>query len=71
MLPVNLFWDMNFKEFSLQAGSGGAGSGTIFGRPHLPLKPRLKRVNLKDLLFLLEQEKETSKTNLLYKAYLK
>ncbi|KAK6627593.1 hypothetical protein RUM43_002555 [Polyplax serrata] len=53
------------------AGSGGNGSGSIFGRPHLPLKPRLKRVNLKDLLFLLEQEKETSKTNLLYKAYLK
>lgn len=49
----------------------GAGSSTVFGRPQLPLRPRLKRVNLKDLLFLLEQEKETSRTNLLYKAYLK
>lgn len=37
----------------------------------LPIRPRLKRVNLRDLLFLLEQEKETCRTPLLYKAFLK
>ena len=37
----------------------------------MPLRPRLKRVNFRDLLFLLEQEKETCRTTTLYKSYLK
>ncbi|XP_075229727.1 transcription initiation factor TFIID subunit 4-like isoform X2 [Lycorma delicatula] len=37
----------------------------------LPSRPRLKRVNLRDLIFLLEQEKETCRSNLLYRAHLK
>jgi hypothetical protein len=37
----------------------------------LPVRPRVKRVTLRDLLFLLEQEKETCRTSLLYKAFLK
>jgi len=35
------------------------------------LRPRVKRVNLRDLLFLLEEEKRTVRSPLLYKAYLK
>ncbi|XP_067125681.1 transcription initiation factor TFIID subunit 4-like [Centruroides vittatus] len=35
------------------------------------MRPRVKRVNLRDLLFLMDQEKETVRTPLLYKAYLK
>ncbi|XP_054273859.1 transcription initiation factor TFIID subunit 4 isoform X2 [Macrosteles quadrilineatus] len=35
------------------------------------LRPRLKRVNVRDLLFLLETEKETCHSSLLYKSYLK
>lgn len=36
-----------------------------------PLRARMKRVNFRDLLFLLEQEKETTRSNFLYKCYLK
>ncbi|XP_046665100.1 transcription initiation factor TFIID subunit 4-like isoform X2 [Homalodisca vitripennis] len=35
------------------------------------LRPRLKRVNIRDLLFLLETEKDTCHSSLLYRAYLK
>ncbi|XP_039256018.1 transcription initiation factor TFIID subunit 4-like [Styela clava] len=35
------------------------------------LRPRIKRVNVKDLIFVLEQEKDTSRSKLLYKSYLK
>ncbi|KAH9368611.1 hypothetical protein HPB48_004630 [Haemaphysalis longicornis] len=40
---------------------------------HTPivLRPRPKRVNARDLLFLLEQEKSTFNSDLLYKAYMK
>lgn len=37
----------------------------------VPLRPRVKRVNLRDLLFLLKEEKGTIRSPLLYKAYLK
>ncbi|XP_019887103.1 transcription initiation factor TFIID subunit 4 isoform X2 [Ooceraea biroi] len=37
----------------------------------MPMRPRLKRVNFRDLLFLLEQEKETCRSKMLYKSYLK
>ncbi|KAL2724351.1 transcription initiation factor TFIID subunit 4 isoform X4 [Vespula squamosa] len=37
----------------------------------IPMRPRLKRVNFRDLLFLLEQEKETCRSTTLYKSYLK
>ena len=43
----------------------------IFLFLQLPVRPRVKRVTLRDLLFLLEQEKETCRTPLLYKAFLK
>ncbi|KYM82235.1 Transcription initiation factor TFIID subunit 4 [Atta colombica] len=37
----------------------------------MPMRPRLKRVNFRDLIFLLEQEKETCRSTTLYKSYLK
>lgn len=37
----------------------------------MPMRPRLKRVNFRDMLFLLEQEKETCRSTTLYKSYLK
>lgn len=43
----------------------------IFLFMQLPVRPRVKRVTLRDLLFLLEQETETCRTPLLYKAFLK
>ncbi|XP_015125833.1 transcription initiation factor TFIID subunit 4 isoform X2 [Diachasma alloeum] len=52
------------------SGSGLIASATGMNR-QMPLRPRLKRVNFRDLLFLLEQEKETCRSTTLYKAYLK
>lgn len=40
-------------------------------RSTAPLRTRMKRVNYRDLLFLLEQEKETARSVFLYKCYLK
>ncbi|KAK8730588.1 hypothetical protein OTU49_017465, partial [Cherax quadricarinatus] len=37
----------------------------------MPLRPRIKRVNMRDLMFLMEQEKELNKSPLLYRSYLK
>ncbi|XP_069700930.1 transcription initiation factor TFIID subunit 4-like isoform X2 [Periplaneta americana] len=55
-----------------QSGASGSnGASNSLSRTQLPIRPRLKRVNLRDLLFLLEQEKETCRTPLLYKAFLK
>lgn len=50
------------------AGLGGTGAGL---NRQMPLRPRLKRVNFRDLLFLLEQEKETCRSSTLYRSYLK
>ncbi|XP_058790508.1 transcription initiation factor TFIID subunit 4-like isoform X3 [Phymastichus coffea] len=51
-------------------GTGSFTSSSGLGR-QMPLRPRLKRVNFRDLLFLLEQEKETCRSTTLYKSYLK
>lgn len=45
-------------------------SASGMNRP-MPMRPRVKRVNFRDLLFLLEQEKESCRSTTLYKAYLK
>ncbi|XP_036447486.1 transcription initiation factor TFIID subunit 4-like [Colossoma macropomum] len=52
---------------SVSAGSVAAGSG---GSRQFP-RQRITRVNLRDLLFCLENERETSHSHLLYKAFLK
>ncbi|TNN43113.1 Transcription initiation factor TFIID subunit 4 [Liparis tanakae] len=49
---------------SQPGGSGAAGS-------RQPLRQRITRVNLKDLLFCLENERETSRSQLLYRGFLK
>ncbi|XP_012544788.1 transcription initiation factor TFIID subunit 4 isoform X3 [Bombyx mandarina] len=41
------------------------------GRSQLALRTRLKRINHRDMLFLLEQERDTCRSLLLYKSYLK
>ncbi|KAL0902800.1 hypothetical protein ABMA27_000591 [Loxostege sticticalis] len=59
-------------------GPGGAGdsngvhsSGGLTGRSQLALRTRLKRINHRDMVFLLEQEKETSHSPMLFRSYLK
>lgn len=67
------------KKPKLDVGgsAGGAGSGTGLNSStsgmnrQMQMRPRLKRVNYRDLLFLLEQEKETCRSTTLYKSYLK
>ncbi|XP_055529324.1 transcription initiation factor TFIID subunit 4 isoform X5 [Wyeomyia smithii] len=51
-------------------GTSGIG-GVVSGKASTPLRPRIKRVNLRDMLFYLEQEKESCRSQMLYKAYLK
>ncbi|CAH0716676.1 unnamed protein product, partial [Brenthis ino] len=61
-------------------GPGGAGDsvpGTanhgagFSGRSQLALRTRLKRINLRDMIYLLEQEKDTAHSVMLYRSYLK
>uniref|UniRef100_A0A6V7I563 Transcription initiation factor TFIID component TAF4 C-terminal domain-containing protein n=1 Tax=Bracon brevicornis TaxID=1563983 RepID=A0A6V7I563_9HYME len=67
------------KKPKLDGPAAGSNSGTSSGlstsatgmNRQMPLRPRLKRVNYRDLLFLLEQEKETCRSTTLYKAYFK
>lgn len=67
---VGFFFTKTFPSLMhLQSMSAGGNGG--FARPQAPLRPRLKRVNLRDLLFLLEQEREPAKTKMLYRSYLK
>ncbi|XP_028176985.1 transcription initiation factor TFIID subunit 4 isoform X2 [Ostrinia furnacalis] len=56
------------------AGDSGAsahGSGGITGRSQLALRTRLKRINHRDMIFLLEQERDTAHSTMLYRSYLK
>lgn len=49
---------------------GASGIGVASGKAATPMR-RIKRVNLRDMLFYLEQEKESCRNPILYKAYLK
>ncbi|XP_033124736.1 transcription initiation factor TFIID subunit 4B-like [Anneissia japonica] len=54
--------------------SGGIGSAVLTGSSPSVARTqirRVKRVNLRDLLFVLEQERETRKSDILYRGYLK
>lgn len=55
--------------------SSGSTTGTNASQSgsnrQMPMRPRFKRVNVRDLMFLLEQEKETCRSTMLYKSYLK
>ncbi|XP_032526477.2 transcription initiation factor TFIID subunit 4 isoform X7 [Danaus plexippus] len=55
-------------------GSSGQSTGPVSiqsGRGQLPQRTRLKRVNMRDMLFMMEQEPEYRHSALLYRAYLK
>ncbi|XP_066995983.1 transcription initiation factor TFIID subunit 4 [Anabrus simplex] len=59
-------------SIAMQCGVGSSsGTNNNISRTQLPIRPRVKRINLRDLLFLLEQEKETCGSSLLYRSYLK
>ncbi|XP_061400657.1 transcription initiation factor TFIID subunit 4 [Musca vetustissima] len=64
------------KKLKLDGEGAGSGLGAsnvlgTSGTPPAPLRPRIKRVNLRDMLFFMEQERETCRSQMLYKAYLK
>lgn len=62
----------NPSQCSIRPVSQAGGSGTsALGSAPAPLRPRIKRVNLKDMIFHLEQERDTCRSAMLYKAYLK
>ena len=51
------------------SGLGGAStSSSLASSATLANRPRLKRVHIRDLLFLMEQEKQTKRSHLLWKA---
>ncbi|KAH8257335.1 hypothetical protein KR038_007435 [Drosophila bunnanda] len=55
------------------AGVGSSGGGLLSSSGSAPttLRPRIKRVNLRDMLFYMEQEREFCRSSLLFKTYLK
>ncbi|KAH8366173.1 hypothetical protein KR093_009960 [Drosophila rubida] len=52
-------------------GSSGGGLLSSSGNTSTTLRPRIKRVNLRDMLFYMEQEREFCRSSLLFKTYLK
>lgn len=53
-------------EDGATSSSGGLGQSNLGSR--VVYKPKIKRVSLKDLIFVLEQEKEFRRSTILYKA---
>lgn len=54
-----------FQIFQTGPGAIAPGVGKATARP------RIKRVNMRDMIFLMEQEKDSCRSTALYKAYLK
>ncbi|XP_064544789.1 transcription initiation factor TFIID subunit 4 isoform X4 [Drosophila montana] len=52
-------------------GSSGGGLLSNTGTATTTLRPRIKRVNLRDMLFFMEQEREFCRSSVLFKTYLK
>ncbi|XP_023174121.2 transcription initiation factor TFIID subunit 4 isoform X3 [Drosophila hydei] len=52
-------------------GSSGGGLMSNTGTASTTLRPRIKRVNLRDMLFFMEQEREFCRSSVLFKTYLK
>lgn len=65
MFPLYVY----FFVLILCVQSTGSALGT--SNSTVPLRPRIKRVNLRDMIFFLEQERETCRSTMLYKSYLK
>merc|ERR1719192_1585129 len=53
------------RKFGEVGGSGAGGSGSS----NVPVRARTKRVHLRDVMFLMEQEKDLKHSNLLFKSY--
>lgn len=59
-------------SLSPQVASGsGAGSSPAASSSRQQLRQRITRVNLRDFIFCLEQERSTARSLMLYKALLK
>ncbi|XP_070070412.1 transcription initiation factor TFIID subunit 4 isoform X3 [Drosophila takahashii] len=58
---------------TVSAGVGSSGGGVMSSSGSAPttLRPRIKRVNLRDMLFYMEQEREFCRSSVLFKTYLK
>jgi len=54
-----------FKFDDNKVGGGGSGGGA----PAAPIRARTKRVHLRDVIFLMEQDKELRHSPLLYRSY--
>ncbi|KAH8398400.1 hypothetical protein KR215_012023 [Drosophila sulfurigaster] len=66
------------KKLKLDSEASGVGVGSSSGgllsssgNTSTTLRPRIKRVNLRDMLFYMEQEREFCRSSLLFKTYLK
>lgn len=66
------------KKAKLEGGAGDSVASTsshsasgLSGRSQMALRTRLKRINQRDMLFLLEQDRNTAHSLLLYRSYLK
>ena len=65
------------RKFGEVGGSGGGGGGVgggggsagADGSSNVPVRARTKRVHLRDVMFLMEQEKDLKHSNLLFKSY--
>lgn len=57
--------------FHEQTGNGASLGSTPMIKTTAVPRPRIKRVNMRDMIFLMEQEKDTCRSTMLYKAYLK
>lgn len=58
-----------YFQYSPNFQAGGSNLG--IGGATVPLRARIKRVNLRDMIFYLEQERDTCRSSMLYKSYLK
>ncbi|XP_039485301.1 transcription initiation factor TFIID subunit 4 isoform X3 [Drosophila santomea] len=58
---------------AVSSGAGSSGGGVLSSSGSAPttLRPRIKRVNLRDMLFYMEQEREFCRSSMLFKTYLK
>lgn len=59
---------LTLKGFQTTTTTGNSGATP---KSTAPLRPRIKRVNMRDMIFYMEQEKDSCRSNMLYKAYLK
>ncbi|XP_016971759.1 transcription initiation factor TFIID subunit 4 isoform X2 [Drosophila rhopaloa] len=59
------------EAVSSGVGSSGGGAMSSSGSAPTTLRPRIKRVNLRDMLFYMEQEREFCRSSVLFKTYLK